>query len=221
MGVAGPFIADLKKKFNDTDPLVILDVGSRDLIESIELSNAFPNAKIIAFEPNPTQFKICSDASKPYPNIDVYEYALSDEEGITDFWIVNENVGASSILQPAEKFLDTGWLGHKPCTYYKISGIRMRRLDSVLKELNISKVDVVWMDIQGNELRALKGMGDFLKDVKMMQVEAAVIPYYKGHAPKDELEKWLHEQGFDTHFIVLNNGNPFIESDLVCTRVGF
>lgn len=219
MPVAGDFINEVKQIFGNSSPEVILDVGSRDLQESIQMSQAFPNARVIAFEPNPSQFKICLEASKQYSNIEVYEYACGDKEDIVDFWLVNENVGASSILEPGEKFIDAGWqYGHRDCTFQKIPGIQVKRIESVLDEIGVKKVDVVWMDVQGNELRALQGMGRFINDVVIMHTEAATTPYYKGHATKDELESWIQQQGFTTRFIPTRDPHPFGESDLVCIR---
>jgi FkbM family methyltransferase len=219
MAVAGDFINDIKKVFKDSSPEVILDVGSRDLAESIQMSEAFPNATIIAFEPNPIQYKICVEAGKAYPNIKVFEYACGDKEEVVDFWLVNENVGASSILEPAEKFIDAGWQhGYRNCTYQKIPGIQVKRIESVLDEIGIKKVDAVWMDVQGNELNALQGMGRFINDVAIMHTEAALIPYYKGHVTKDSLEQWIISQGFNTHFIPTRDPHPFGESDLLCIR---
>lgn len=219
MAVAGDFINQVKEIFGDSSPKVILDVGSRDLAESIQMSQAFPDARIIAFEPNPIQFKICLEESKKYPNIEVYEYACGDKKETVDFWLVNENVGASSILEPAEKFINAGWqYGYKDCTFQKIPGIQVRRIDSVLREIGIKKVDVVWMDVQGNELKALQGMGKFIDGVTIMHTEAATIPYYKGHATKEELETWIQEKGFSTYFIPTRDPHPFGESDLICIR---
>ena len=66
MAVAGDFIEQLKEIYGSQGPTVILDVGSRDLEESIQMSTAFPNTRIIAFEPNPNQFVICQAAGKNF-----------------------------------------------------------------------------------------------------------------------------------------------------------
>lgn len=217
MGVAANFIERVKTVFGNDTPKVILDVGSRDLEESIELQTAFPNAKIIAFEPNPEQFRICLEKSNGYPNITVCEYACSDTEGETDFYVVNINHGASSILEPIR--IAGGWAeNYQDHTWRKISGIQMRRLDTILPELGIEQVDVVWMDVQGNELRALKGLGDYINGVRMMHTEAAGKPYYKGHIVRDELESWIIQQGFETEFLIEKMAGDYDESDLVCIR---
>ena len=219
MPVAGNFIKSVKKILGNYSPEVILDVGTRDLEESIQLSQAFPDARIIAFEPNPKQFQYCQELSKNYPNIEVHEYACSDEESIVDFWIVNENQGASSMLEPIE--INAGWqYGYRSCTWDKISGIRARRIDNVLRELGVGRVDIVWMDVQGVELKALKGMGTYIDHIKIIHAEAALRPFYKGHILKNELEEWLNQHDYNTEVFDLQAviDHPHGESDLVCIK---
>lgn len=219
MPVAGNFIERVKKEFGDWSPNVILDVGSRDLEESIQMSQAWPNANILAFEPNPDQFQICLAASKAYPNISVYEYACSDLEETVTFYLVDGNVGASSILEPIH--MPGGWdNGYQDRKWREVPGIQARRLDSILEELGVGPVDLIWMDVQGNEYRALTGLGKYINDVKVIHTEAALRPYYKGHVVKDELEPWLNKQGFTTEFLDLNaqSEHPYGESDILCIR---
>jgi 2-O-methyltransferase len=219
MPVAGNFIERVKKEFGDWSPRVILDVGSRDLEESIQMSQAWPDAKILAFEPNPDQFKICLEASQGYPNISIYEYACSDLEETVTFYLVEGNVGASSILEPIH--MAGGWdNNYQDRTWKEVPGIQARRLDVILEELGIDHVDLIWMDVQGNEFRALNGLGKYIDSVKVIHTEAALRPYYKGHVVKDELEPWLNQQGFSTEFLDLNaqQEHPYGESDILCIR---
>ena len=203
------FISDIHQKFGSEGPKVILDVGSRDIEESIQLSRAFPNARVIAFEPNPNQFPICKSKSESHPMIEVYDYAIAEVDGPLDFYIVGSNHGGSSLLEPIDVPYSDG-------THQKVT-VNGRRLDTVLPELGVESVDVVWMDVQGNELKALQGMGRFIDNVKIMHTEACPNAYYVGHILKDEFEAWLSQQGFD---IVWEPtiGHPYGEGDLLCTR---
>ena len=203
------FIRDVKEIFGDVGPEVILDVGSRDLQESIFLSNAFPNARVIAFEPNPNQFNACHVTSQMHKQVEFYPYALTDIEGPIDFYIVGQNHGGSSILEPIDVPYSDG-------THVKVQ-VAGRRLDSVLIELGVGKVDVVWMDVQGHELKALQGMGSFLNDVKIMHTEACPNPYYVGHTPMNEFQEWLSQQGF-TVIWEPTVGHKYGEGDLLCLR---
>ena len=203
------FVDDIRQKFGADGPKVILDVGSRDIEESIQLSRAFPNARVIAFEPNPNQYPICYMRSTVYPMIEVHDYAITDVEGPIDFYIVGANHGGSSLLEPIDVPYSDG-------THQKVT-VKGRRLDSILPELGVDKVDVIWMDVQGNELKALQGMGRFIDDVKIMHTEACPNAYYVGHILKDEFEAWLLQQGFNVIWEP-TIGHKYGEGDLLCIR---
>lgn len=213
---AGFFIEYVQELFDgEPAPKVILEVGSHNLSDSIQFSQAFPEARVIAFEPNPIQYKLCVENARNHPNIEVYEYACSDDEGFIDFFVVEPNDGASSILEP---LFPEGPVGiHK---WNKLSGIRARRLDTILQELGVTSVDVVYMDVQGAELKALKGMGKYLNNVKILQAEAAQQAYYQGQILKSELEEWLISQGFETEFLYpkQENNSPYGESDMLAVK---
>lgn len=205
------FLTDKIKSINPNySPSVIVDAGSRDLFQSIELANKFPNAKIYAFEPNHDQYKICLERSKNFKNIEVFSFALSDVEKELDFHVTPSNVGVSSLLEP----LDVPW---GEFYYYKVR-VNSVRLDNIMKFLGVSKVDIVWMDIQGGELSALHGFGDYIKDVDFIQCEATKLPYYKDHPTCDQLEHFLNENGYYHEFHLPFEGPPhkYMEGELVC-----
>jgi len=191
-------------------PSVIIDAGSRDLGQSIEFSNEFPTAQIYAFEPNPHQYEICVEKAKQYRNITVFPFALSDVDGEATFHVTPSNVGASSLLEP----IDVPFGENR----FEMVTVRTARLDRVLSELGVTKVDILWMDIQGGELAALHGYGDFIKTTDFIQCEATQFAYYKGHPLRPELEKFFEEKGFTHEFHLPFEGPPhqYMEGELVC-----
>jgi FkbM family methyltransferase len=191
------------------NPEIILDVGSRDLDQSIEFSKAFPNSIIHAFEPNPNQFDMCVKKSKTHSNIFVHQFAVGDAKSNLDFYLTLGNIGASSLLKPIDvPFASTQ-------EYEKIS-VDCVRLDEWLLENNIKYVDILWMDTQGVELLALKGMGSFLKNVKFIHCEASVSPYYEGHILKKDLEQFLIQNNFKIEFIPCLH--PYGEGDILAVN---
>lgn len=193
----------------DFNPQTIFDIGSRDLDQSIEFSIIYPNAKIFAFEPNPDQYQICKEKSIHYKNIEVHQLALSDKEGIVDFYKTLGNIGASSLLEP----IDVPFASSQEVEKIQV---KTNTLKNWIDEMKILKVDLMWMDVQGVELAALKGMGDYLKTVKYLHCEASKDPYYKNHILKDELESFLHDQGFITEFH--SPYHPYGEGDIFATN---
>lgn len=204
------FITHIRTVKPDYVPNTILDIGSRDLDQSIEFNSVFNNAQIIAFEPNPPQFNICLEKSKPYSNIRVEQLAISNINGTLDFYVTHGNVGASSLLKP----MNVPFASTQDFTKISVPSVR---LGEWLDQNNIDVVDVMWLDTQGVELDALKSMGDKIKHVKFIHCEASELPYYEGHLLKTDLVKFLEENNFDLVFI--NEAyHPFNEGDIIATN---
>lgn len=204
------FVEAIKREYGNKEPEVILDIGSRDLDQSIELRSAFPNSRIIAFEPNPNQYKLCSERAKLF-NIEFIGCAISDEEGSADFWIMDFNEGGSSLLKPINVPWSTN-ISNKvdvPC----------RRIENVLKELKVDRVDCVWMDVQGYELKCLRGFGDYLNNVKVIHTEASPNPNYEGHVAMSDLVEYLENNEFELDFMP-SRAHPYGEGDILCIRKG-
>jgi FkbM family methyltransferase len=203
------FISHIKNTIPNFEPNTILDIGSRDLEQSIEFQLIYNNSKIYAFEPNPEQFNICLEKSTYYENISVEQLAISEENGSLDFYVTHGNVGASSLLEPIDVPFGTN-------DFTKIS-VKSKRLEEWLDENNIDVVDVMWLDTQGVELSALKSMGDKIKKVKFIHCEAAELPYYKGHLLKPDLVEFLESLGFE---VIFNEayGHPYNEGNIIATN---
>ncbi len=198
---------NLKGGFN---PSTIFDIGSRDLDQSIEFSTVYPGAKIYAFEPNPDQYQICKYKADNYENIEVHQLAISDKKGVVDFYKTLGNIGASSLLEP----IDVPFASSQEVEKIQV---KTDTLKNWMEEMKIVSVDIMWMDVQGIELAALIGMGDYLKTVRYLHCEASKDPYYKNHMLKEELENFLHEQGFSMEFH--SPYHPYGEGDIFATNL--
>ena len=71
------------------------------------------------------------------------------------------------------------------------------RLDTVMSKYNIDTVDIIWMDLQGAELLALKGLADKLKYVQYMHVEISHKEMYTGQVLFNELNSYILAHGFN------------------------
>lgn len=185
------FLGKIKPYVVFEDIKCIFEIGSRDAIESLYFENTFEKAKIYAFEPNPKQYDVClGNIAKAKANrVKIEPYALSDKAGYVDFYITPGNIGASSILRP--HFVP--WTGNQTVTKTSVFAIT---LDEFVKKENY-KPDLIWMDVQGNELNVLKGGSSILNDVKIIYTEAGNIPYYDGHTLKVDIIKYLADFGFE------------------------
>lgn len=185
---------------NKNEEYIIFDIGSRDCVQSIEFYKAFPNAKIYAFECNPNTLDICKKNIENYlDRIRLIEGAVCDYNGHITFYPINQkktittwkdgNPGASSIFKSNGKY---------PVETYIQDTINTNchRLDFVMEKNNIQKVDIIWMDLQGAELMALKGLGKYLQNVRYIHTEVSHKEMYSGQVMFNELHGFILSNQF-------------------------
>src|SRR5260370_30701348 len=84
------------------DNPVIFDVGASTGDESIEYRKIFPRARIHAFEPVPSSFRILQQRLKKDPDITAHNLAVSEAEGLIPFHR-NAAPACRSLLPTAER----------------------------------------------------------------------------------------------------------------------
>jgi FkbM family methyltransferase len=205
------FYTFVNHKFKNPDEVsVIFDIGSLHCLESSEFSKKFTNSKIYAFEANPESYSVCLDNTKDIENISVINKAVNSYDGKCTFRPINSektvttwfdgNRGASSLFKAngsydhIEKYVQDEI--EVPCT----------RLDSFCKENDIDRIDLIWMDLQGAELIALKSLGKMLSTVKVIHTELEVNPMYDGQCLFADVNSFLIDMGF-----VRVYGNPNVQ----------
>jgi FkbM family methyltransferase len=182
-------VALYKQHFTES-PSTILDFGSHDLRDSLILADAFPDAKIYAFEANPELYEDCVLRNIHPDRISVSRNAISNKNEQIKFYLTPGNIGASSMLKPIDW---VPWTSDNRTIEILADAVR---LDSWLPNQNILAVDLVWMDVQGAELLCLEGMGEYLHTTKMIQSEVGVQAYYEGHTLYPEIDAFLLSNGF-------------------------
>jgi len=60
-----------------------------------------------------------------------------------------------------------------------------------MQKYGISKVDIIWMDLQGAELLALKGIGNYLHNVQYIHTEACNLEIYTNQSIFPEINDYL------------------------------
>jgi len=206
-----------KQKFkNINDIKVIFDIGACHALESVEFSKLYKNAKVYTFEANPNTYEICLENTKNYKSITVINEAVNDFDGVCKFYPIDKdktittwedgNQGASSLYRA------NGAYDHiEKYVQYEIE-IPCTRIDTFCKKNNIDNIDIIWMDLQGAELKALYSMGDMLDNVKLIYTESEMNPMYEGQSLFSEVHQYLIDRGFEW---VWGNTDNFFGSDFI------
>jgi FkbM family methyltransferase len=167
----------------------ILDVGSCDGQQAVEFASQFPHAKIFAFEARPQSAEAIRQRVATFANVEVVEAAVHEFDGETEFYAVNEgNPGASSL------FVGSGVQEIHPIRQAPIR-VPALRLDTWAKRTGVDRFDLVWMDLQGAELLALRGMGDLISTVRAIQLEVTYRELYAGQVMWPDVRAYLEVNG--------------------------
>ncbi len=126
----------------------VLDIGAYTGWYSILSAVLNPTARVLAFEANP---KVAQSLRKNLElnnleNVEVVECAVSAEDGEARF-----HLGADGL--PPSSSLEAEWEG-----LYQTIAVETRSIDSVIESYGRPHVDLVKIDIEGSEWRAIIGM---------------------------------------------------------------
>lgn len=187
----------IDQAFGDRGPRSIADIGAADGTDTVLYAKRYPRAGILAFEPLKRNVeKLRLVVENLAPTIGVYETALGDENKVAaDFWVsggapVDWKGGpwpySSSLFEPAEHTQVHPW-----CTFEK-HHTSVIRLDHILR----AAPEYIHMDVQGAELKVLRGAGELLKDVRAIWMEVAEVPLYRDQPLRTDVEEFMRGQGF-------------------------
>jgi FkbM family methyltransferase len=177
----------------------IIEAGARDCGETLDLAAAFPRARIITFECNPATLPACRANVRGYERIRLIEKAVSDRRGTITFFPTDPqrtvtkhpggNPGASSLFRAAPDY------PHETYVQNEIS-VETTTLADVMEAEGLSRIDLLWMDVQGAELMALRGLGDKLATVGMVHLEVEFLPIYQGQPLFGEVHGFMRRNSF-------------------------
>lgn len=157
--------------------------------------------KVIWFEAIPEVFKLLKRNVVQYTGTVCINACVSDRDGdIVDFNISNNEGQSSSMYE-----FGTHTTAHPGIIFTNKVRLHTLRVDSILKERNIPahEYDFVNLDIQGAELKALKGMD--LSNVRYVYCEVNVQELYKGIPLLPEIDEYLLK--YDLHRVETNMTN--------------
>ena len=163
----------------------ILHVGAHECEEIADYERYVSRNKILWVEAMPDKVEI---SKSKYPNLLIENAVVSDIEETVKFNVSN-NGQSSSIL---EFGLHSTFHPH---VHYVTS---FQAQTQLLKNI-ICKYDIEYnflnFDIQGAELKALKGMEEYLNKVDYIYTEVNCDYVYKGCAIVDEIDEYLKQFG--------------------------
>jgi len=162
---------------------LFVDVGARWGYYSVLLS---PNFKrVFAVECHPENMRKLMEYTSDLKNVECFECAVSDIDGVADLYLSGANVGTHSLVR---KMSDT------------TIRVKTITLTSLLKE---KVADLVKVDVEGAEWRVLKGAENVMGNIKRWLIELHDL------TRKSELESLLKSYGYNVRWVDANHTFAF------------
>jgi len=140
-------------------PRTIIDAGANTGISAIWFANAYPEASILAIEPDRENFALCQENTRPYPKIRCVNAALWHQAGK----LVLENPGS---LAWARRFEERE--KSDPAPGVEVEAITMRQ---AIELSGGDPVDILKLDIEGAERELFRHEDGWMKQVRVLILE--------------------------------------------------
>lgn len=180
-------------KFLNKNSSVVFDVGANVGEWTFMALKYSPTAKVYAFEPHPDIFKLL--VGKSHMNVECVPFALSDQEGVADFWQWGDdkNVEKSGLNSLFYRPILKEMFNQNP------SSIQVSKLtlDDFCEKNHIDHIDYLKIDTEGNEYFVLLGSNRMISNhsIDIIQFEYGG-DYIDSETRLETVYKFLTERGY-------------------------
>lgn len=171
-------------------PPVVVEAGAHKGEDTLRLAALCEH--VHAFEPIPELYQALEQATAGCENVSAYRYALSNASRTTRMWRSSGGDTQNSSLRKPKDHLRI----YPQIAFEGRVSVKVTSLDAWAKDNDIDHVDGLWLDLQGEELKALLGAKTLLPKVRALVLEASLSEIYEGIALWPEVRLWLEDQGF-------------------------
>jgi FkbM family methyltransferase len=162
---------------------IIFDVGARNGVTAMQFSDAFPNARVFAFEPVDENFRKMQETLIGKPEIIRRQLALGAKRS-------RGHIRIDPIHSSTGSLIDAPTSSSQP--------IEIDTIDNVCEAEHIDQIDFIKIDVEGHELDVLAGAKKMLNSngIGLIKLESAVDPDRQYHTPFVALCDFLFPFGF-------------------------
>jgi FkbM family methyltransferase len=199
------------KKLVGTEHPTIVEIGADSGTDTSRLSKLFPGGRILSFEPDPRNVPRVSSRISGLDNVELTAKAVSNFNGKAVFHLSagksGGGQGSSSLREP-----NLTTTVFPEIEFPESIEVECLRLDDYCVERGISKIDFLWMDVQGAEDMVIDGGAETFRDrVRFLYTEYSNLEMYKGQVDLDGLMARLPGYRIEriyTSNVLLRNARP-------------
>ena len=149
---------------------------------------------VIWIEADPKMYAELTRNLSGYPRQRAVQALVADTDGQEVAFNVSSNRGASSSMLAFKEHADL-WPG---VTMVEQRQLLTRRFETIVREekIDLSLYDALVLDVQGAEMLVLDGIGDLIREFRILKLEAADFEAYDGGTRVDALAAYVSARGF-------------------------
>src|SRR6266853_3671287 len=171
---------------------VVVEAGAHLGLDTLAMSRRWPDGHIHAFEPVPELFEQLSARVARHRNVTCYPVALGAAVGTANMYVSGGASNASSSLSRPKGHLTD----HPDVTFPREIAVQTTTLDAWANASHVSHVDLLWLDMQGHELAAIKAAPGILQTVRAICTEVYLKESYTGVLLYAEAREYLQYRRF-------------------------
>lgn len=143
-----------------TPPRVIIDAGANIGLASLYFAARFPAARIVAIEPEASNFALLVRNTAAFPNIVPVQAALWGEDA------------SVNVVDPGlDKWGFQARNAEEACPDVVCHMVAGMTVDRIMREHGLDFIDILKMDIEGGEIEVFTGGGEWLDRVGLLIAE--------------------------------------------------
>ncbi|SFI07975.1 FkbM family methyltransferase [Halpernia frigidisoli] len=155
------------------------------------VENILKSENIYAFEPNQRLFK---RLERLFPKVNLFSIALSDENTTAEFKVpvINgqEKNSRGTLITDFSENNEERFITEK---------VKVQTLDSWILDKNISKIDLIKIDVEGNEMKTLRGAKEVISNFKPILLVEMEQRHHEENLKN--LVKEIHDWGYSANYL--------------------
>jgi FkbM family methyltransferase len=167
-------------------PKTIVDAGANIGLASIYFASKFPDAQIIAIEPEQSNLEVLTLNTAPYRNISVVCGALWHQNAKIN--LVDPNLGKWGFMTQAQDGVEEGY----GAVVHEVMGMTV---DTIMKEHGIDHIDILKIDIEGAEREVFADASRWIG-----RVDALIVELHERMKPGCNRSFYNGSGGFDNEW---------------------
>ena len=197
---------------------IIFDVGANIGLFSIYVNRLKENLKIYAFEPIEPIFDVLQKNILKHSkdNVSLFNFGLSSKYYPEKKFTFYPNLAGNSTTRPQEKLkqrdaIKANFTPEELDYFYQTQEIKgeLKTLSYVIDELGIEKIDLLKIDVEGEEYEVLKG----IEAKNWSKIKQIVMEVHDLQGRGDRIKRLLEKLGFNV-IIEKNNLLPATANNL-------